>query len=260
MRLGLCDQRVGFGLERLHGVSAGSEASWWFLERCELHNGFSELGWVPTLLSIHALPSGNDLFGSLSVVVNGRLGVGGRVGGEQLGTKKPGSTSIVRMPNRATSGVSDSIHPSMPNFAAAYAGTKHLAGDACGRGDGHQQAGALLTHHREDSSGDVHRAEQQRIELIADLLGAQLLEEAGEEVSRVIDQNVNSAKLRDSGIDRRLRIVWIGDVEFGCHQAFVIADCCRDLRRLAAGGDNGMAGCQGCLGNVETQAATSAGD
>ncbi len=35
--------------------------------------------------------------------------------------KKPGSTSIVRMPNGATSGVSDSIQPSTPNFDAAYA-------------------------------------------------------------------------------------------------------------------------------------------
>ena len=35
--------------------------------------------------------------------------------------KKPGSTGIVRIPNGATSGVSNSIHPSIPNFAAAYA-------------------------------------------------------------------------------------------------------------------------------------------
>ena len=35
--------------------------------------------------------------------------------------KNPGSTSIVRMPKGAISGVSDSIHPSIPNFAAAYA-------------------------------------------------------------------------------------------------------------------------------------------
>jgi len=33
--------------------------------------------------------------------------------------KKPGSTSIVRMPNGAASGVSDSIQPSTPNFDAA---------------------------------------------------------------------------------------------------------------------------------------------
>ncbi|GAB3837908.1 hypothetical protein GCM10027610_040830 [Dactylosporangium cerinum] len=35
--------------------------------------------------------------------------------------KKPGSTSIVRIPNGATSGARDSIQPSRPNFAAAYA-------------------------------------------------------------------------------------------------------------------------------------------
>jgi hypothetical protein len=33
--------------------------------------------------------------------------------------KKPGSTSIVRIPNGIISGVRDSIHPSIPNFAAA---------------------------------------------------------------------------------------------------------------------------------------------
>src|SRR5215211_5155689 len=35
--------------------------------------------------------------------------------------KKPGSTSIVRIPNGATSGASDSIQPSTANFDAAYA-------------------------------------------------------------------------------------------------------------------------------------------
>jgi hypothetical protein len=35
--------------------------------------------------------------------------------------KKPGSTIIVRIPNGATSGASDSIQPSTPNFDAAYA-------------------------------------------------------------------------------------------------------------------------------------------
>ena len=33
--------------------------------------------------------------------------------------KKPGSTSIVRIPKGATSGVSDSIQPSTPNLEAA---------------------------------------------------------------------------------------------------------------------------------------------
>ena len=88
-----------------------------------------------------------------------------------------------------------------------------------GRGDGEQQAGALLTHHWQDGASDVHRAEQQRVELITDLFGTQLLEEASEEVARVVDQNIDSAKLRDRGIDRRLRILWTGDVEFDCLQS-----------------------------------------
>ena len=89
--------------------------------------------------------------------------------------------------------------------------------------------------------------EQQRVELTANLFGAQLLEEAGEEVARVVDQNINSAKLRDSGIDRRLRILWTGDVEFDCQQAFVIAHCSRDLRSIAASRNNGVAGVKAAL-------------
>ena len=88
-----------------------------------------------------------------------------------------------------------------------------------GRGDGEQQAGALLTHHWQDGASDVHRAEQQRVELIADLFGAQLLEKAGEEVAGVVDQNVESAELRDGGLDCCLRILWTGDVEFDCLQS-----------------------------------------
>ena len=38
--------------------------------------------------------------------------------------KKPGLTTVVVMPNGATSACSDSIQPSRPNFDAAYADTK----------------------------------------------------------------------------------------------------------------------------------------
>ena len=40
----------------------------------------------------------------------------------------------------------------------------------------------------------------------------------------------------------------------------MIAHRSRDLRSIAAGGDNGVAGAQGCLGDIDAQAATSAGD
>src|SRR6478672_5544586 len=75
-------QRVRLGLERLHGVGAGSKAGRRLLERDELHEGVGELGGVATLLPVHALPCGNDLPGSVGVVVNGGLSVGRRVVGE----------------------------------------------------------------------------------------------------------------------------------------------------------------------------------
>src|SRR4029453_4490373 len=137
---------------------------------------------------------------------------------------------------------------------------EHLAGDARGRGDCEQQAGALLAHHRQDGASDIHRAEQQRLELIADLFRAELLEEAGEEVARVIDQDVESAELRDGGLDCCLRIQWAGDVEFVCQEVVMVAPRGRDLRRIAPRGDNGVASCQDGLGDVDSQASPSAGD
>jgi hypothetical protein len=59
----------------------------------------------------------------------------------------------------------------------------------CSRGDSEQQAGALLTHHWQNGASDV-RAEQQRVELMAHLFWAQLLEEASEEVARVVDEKM----------------------------------------------------------------------
>jgi hypothetical protein len=115
---GLGEQRGGLCLERLHGVGAGCEAGGRLLEHGKLHEGVGELGGVATLLSIHALPGSNDLPGSLGVVVNDGLS---ELLLRSSVRKKPGSTSIVRIPKPAISGASDSIHPSMPNFAAAYA-------------------------------------------------------------------------------------------------------------------------------------------
>src|SRR5882672_1877693 len=71
--LGLGEQCVGFGLKRLHGICAGSEASWRLLERDKLHEGVGELGGVTALLPIHTLPGSDNLLGSLGVVVNGGL-------------------------------------------------------------------------------------------------------------------------------------------------------------------------------------------
>jgi hypothetical protein len=67
---------------------------------------------------------------------------------------------------------------------------QNLAGDARSRGNGEQQSGTLLAHHRQDGASHIHRAEQERLDLIANLFRAELLEETGEEVARVVDQPV----------------------------------------------------------------------
>src|SRR2546427_6285511 len=74
--LGLGEQRVGLGLERLDRIGAGSEAGRRLLKRNELHEGVGELSGVATLLPIHALPGSDDFPGLLGVVVNAGLGVG----------------------------------------------------------------------------------------------------------------------------------------------------------------------------------------
>ena len=84
--------------------------------------------------------------------------------------KKPGSTSIVRMPNGATSGVSDSIQPSTAELGGGVRGAELLADDAGGRGDRDDEAGALGAHDREDRAGDVHRAEQGGLDLRPEVL------------------------------------------------------------------------------------------
>ena len=182
----LGEKRVGLGRKRLHGVGAGSEAGGRILERDELYEGVGELGGIATLLPIHALPGRDDFLRLLGIVVDGRLGVRGRVVAEQLGTEKPGSTSIVRIPKGAISGVRDSIHPSMPNFAAAYAVQNIWPAMPAVEEIVSSRPGALLAHHRQDGASDIHRAEQQRLDLIADLFRAELLEEAGEEIPALL--------------------------------------------------------------------------
>src|SRR5256714_10455240 len=87
---GLGEQCVSLGLKCLHGVCAGSKTNWRFLERNELHERVSELCGVATLLPIHALPGSDNLLGLRGVIVNGGLGIRGRVIAEQLGAEETG--------------------------------------------------------------------------------------------------------------------------------------------------------------------------
>src|SRR5579862_4643057 len=85
--------------------------------------------------------------------------------------KKPGSTSIVRIPKGAISGVSDSNHPSMPNFAAAYAVQNIWPAMPAVEEIVSSRPERCLRIAGRAGASDVHRAEQQRLDLIADLFG-----------------------------------------------------------------------------------------
>ena len=60
--------------------------------------------------------------------------------------------------------------------------------------DLHDEAGALFAHHRQDGTGNIHRTEQQRVNLIANLFRAELLEEPREEVPSVVNEDIDPIK------------------------------------------------------------------
>jgi hypothetical protein len=82
----------------------------------------------------------------------------------------------------------------------------------------------LLAHHRQYGTRDVHRPEQQGVDLLANLLGAQLLEEASVEVARVVDQDIDSTELGDCCGYCSLCILNAGDIELETQQVLVVAD------------------------------------
>ena len=66
----------------------------------------------------------------------------------------------MRIPKAAISGVSDSIHPSIPNFAATYAVQNIWPAMPAVEEIGDEQARALLAHHWQHGASDIHRTEQ----------------------------------------------------------------------------------------------------
>ena len=87
------------------------------------------------------------------------------------------------------------------------------ADNSGGRGDSEDEAGALLTHDRQGGASHIHRTEQEGLDLIPHLIGAEFLEKAGEKVPRVVDQGVDAAETRDGRLNCCLRLLRSGDVE-----------------------------------------------
>ena len=74
--------------------------------------------------------------------------------------------------------------------------------------------------------------------------GGEFLEEAGVEVARVVNQNVDAAKSLDGCLDRGQCVLGAGNVELQGQQVVVGADRRGDLHRIAASGDDSVAGGQ----------------
>src|ERR1700733_14317585 len=88
MSVRLGEQRIGLGLEGLHGIGTSGKPERRLFESGEMHNCMSELSRVAALLAVHAAPSVNDFPGLLGVIVDGGLGVGGGVFTEELSAEE----------------------------------------------------------------------------------------------------------------------------------------------------------------------------
>jgi hypothetical protein len=86
--LRLCEQRVRLGLKRLYGIGACSKTSGRLRKADERHQSSRELGGVPALFPVHALPGDNYFLGLLGIALNSGLSVGRRVVAQQLGAEE----------------------------------------------------------------------------------------------------------------------------------------------------------------------------
>jgi hypothetical protein len=111
-----------------------------------------------------------------------------------------------------------------------------------------------------DSIQPSMRTEQVRFDLSPEVVGADLFEESGDEVARVVDEDVNPAELVDRSLSGSLGIVGIGDVELDGEQVVVGSDGGGDPLRVAARGHYRGAGSQCGLGDVCSHAASSTCD
>jgi ABC-2 type transport system permease protein len=122
------------------------------------------------------------------------------------------------------------------------------------------EAGALGAQHRKDRAGDVHRAEQGGLDLRPEVPRGDLLEEPGVEVAGVVDQHVEAAEPLHGSRDGRLGVGGVVDVELDDQQVLVRSKRRADPLGVASGGDHGVTGTKGGLGDVDAHPAPRAGD
>ena len=199
--------------------------------------------------------------GAVGVVVDRQLGPDRRGSlDEQFGAEE------ARLDDRGSDAVrleveAERLHPSLDTeLARRVGGDELLADQPGGRRDRDDVPGPLAAHHREHGAGDVHRAEQVRLDLGAHLRGADLFEVAGVEVAGVVDQHVDATEPLDRRIDGRLGRGGVGDVERHRQQVVVLAERGGDGVGVAGGGNHRVAGGERSLGDVDAHAAGGASD
>jgi|SRR6266571_246772 len=116
LRLEIGDLLLGKG----NGIGAGDEAARRRLLASDPDERSRQLGRIAGLPPVLRLPPLELLRPAVCVVLNGPVGKGHRLLREELGAEEPRvDDMVVWMPNGSTSGRSDSIQPSRPNFDAA---------------------------------------------------------------------------------------------------------------------------------------------
>jgi hypothetical protein len=117
-------------------------------------------------------------------------------------------------------------------------------------------AGALFAHHRQNGSGDVHRADEVRSKLLRRLSRTHFLKESDESTGRVVDEYIDCPEPLKRRFDGGFGISWFGDIQFRHQKVFGFTDGLCHLLGVSAGRDNLMDSSQGCFGNIQAHAAS----
>jgi len=153
------------------------------------------------------------------------------------------------------------LHPALdPKLGGGIRAAELLAHDAGGRRDRDDQAGALSAHDRKHGAGYVERAEQRGLYLGPEVLRADLLEEPGIEVARVVDHHVDASEPFDGGLDGRLGVGGVSNVQLHGQQFVAPAHGRGNGVGVTGGSDHRMAGRQCDLGDVDAHATPGAGN
>src|SRR2546422_5644659 len=260
VRSGLGKKVFRLLLDELDGVGAGDPPLGRGRLAGDLHEGLGELGGVAGLLAALALPPGLLLLPPLFVVREGQRAEGHRLVRDELRPEKARVYESRVDAERRDFGV-QRLHPALDAELRRGVGGNELKPDETrARRDRDDVPRTLLAHYGQDRTRDIHRADEVGGELLLDVVGRQLFEEAGVEVASVVDQDVDVAEPVDGSPHGSLRIGKAGHVQLYHQQVSRLAH--RRLHGLGvpAGGDDHVAGGQSRIRDIDAHSTAGASD